>query len=135
MASQAEQIIEACESEWDAWKSDCSGFVKAVADRVGVNLRGQANQIVDLLAASASWDDLGQDPRTASLRANHGEFVNGGLKDRPHGHVVIVVKSAQLKYPVAYWGRFGLVGRKHTTINWSWSRPDLAKVRYFAATP
>jgi hypothetical protein len=31
MTMTADDIIHACESEWEAHKDDCSGFVKAVA--------------------------------------------------------------------------------------------------------
>jgi hypothetical protein len=62
-------------------------------------------------------------------------MVIGGLKHRPNGHVVIVVKSASLNYPVAYWGRLGASGRKNTTINWSWNSADLPLVQFFSSDP
>lgn len=132
MSTSSDRIIEVCEAQWDKWKSDCSGFAKAVAKGVGIELFGQANQIIDLLATSTSWTNLGADPDSAVLRAMDGELVIGGLKAKPHGHVVIIVKSPPRQFPVAYWGRFGLVGKKNTTINWSWSRADIPKVVYFS---
>ncbi|MDB5909314.1 MAG: hypothetical protein JWP34_3428 [Massilia sp.] len=133
MANSSDQIVTWCELEWDAWKADCSGFVKAVCSQDGISLRGNANQIVDYLTGSLEWEKLGAEPGKATERANDGKLVIGGLKHEPHGHVVIVVKSQPLNYPVGYWGRFGAVGRKKTTINWSWNRADLPKVHYFAA--
>jgi hypothetical protein len=132
MAYTAEQIIDWCESEWDKWKSDCSGFAKAVCRKVDVQLHGQANHILDHLESSAVWENLGAEPAIATLRANAGCVVIGGLKARPNGHLVIVVKSAPLNYPVAYWGRLGSVGRKNTTINWSWNKSDRPEVHYFS---
>ena len=132
MATSADQIINWCESEWDASKADCSGFVKAVCRNAGVQLFGQANQIITFLETSSVWENLGAAPGTATARANSGCIVIGGLQQKPNGHVVIVVKSAPLHYPVAYWGRLGAVGRKNTTINWSWDSSDRPKVHYFA---
>ena len=34
------------------------------------------------------------------------------------------------KYPTAYWGQFGGVGRKAATINWSWNANDRDRVTY-----
>lgn len=133
MANDADQIVQWCEDEWDRSKSDCSGFVKAVSTRSGESLFGQANQTIYFLGTSNRWENLGADAATATARAVSGSLVIGGLKQRPHGHVVIVVKSAPPNYPVAYWGRVGAVGRKNTTVNWSWNRRDLALVHYFAA--
>lgn len=133
MPTTADQIINWCESEWDLWKADCSGFVRAVCARAEVELSGQANHIIDFLGTSPAWENLGAAPATAIQRANGGRLVIGGLKEQSHGHVVIVVQSASLKYPVAYWGRLGAVGRKNTTINWSWNRVDRPLVEYFSS--
>lgn len=135
MAYTAEQIIQWCESEWDAWKADCSGFAKAVCSHANVQLSGRANQIIDFLETSPAWENLGAAPATATLRANGGRLVIGGLKQQPNGHVVIVVKAAAQHYPVAYWGRLGGVGRKNTTINWSWNTVDRPLVHYFSFKP
>jgi hypothetical protein len=91
--------------------------------------------MIDSMESAPRWENLGAAPATAILRANAGRLVIGGLKQAPNGHVVIVVKSAPLPYPVAYWGRLGHVGRKNTTINWSWNSTDRPLVRYFSAIP
>jgi hypothetical protein len=135
MESEVDPVIAACEAEWDRWKSDCSGFAKAVARRLGIVLSGQANSMIDSLEASSRWVSLSADKKAASARAQMGYLVIGGLKARGHGHVVIVVKSANAGYPIAYWGRFGAVGKKRTAINWSWNRADLSRVRFYAAMP
>jgi hypothetical protein len=70
MPYTAEQIIEWCESEWNAWKGDCSGFAKAVCAQANVQLNGQANQIIDFLGTSPVWENLGAEPGKAIMRAN-----------------------------------------------------------------
>ena len=132
MTYSADQLIEWCEFEWDKWKADCSGFVKAVCKHADVHLQGQANHMLNGLEKSSTWENLGATPDTATSRANSGCLVIGGLKQKSHGHVVIVVKSAPRNFPVAYWGRLGAVGRKNTEINWSWNRKDLPCVHYFS---
>lgn len=133
MATNADKVIAACDAVWDAWKSDCSGFAKAVAKQLGFDLRGQANEIINALKYLPYWQNLGTDPASATTMAAQGYFVIGGLKDNPNGHVVVVVTSASEKHPVAYWGRLGSTGRKKTTVNWSWNGADLKQVEYFAA--
>lgn len=46
-ASDPQKVINSCEAHWDAFRSDCSGFVKAVAADFGITLTGQADDIVD----------------------------------------------------------------------------------------
>jgi hypothetical protein len=133
MATNAEKVIAACDAEWDTWKSDCSGFAKAVGRQLGIHLQGKANELIDSLNYLPYWKPLGTDPGSASTMAAQGYFVIGGLKTKPNGHVVVVVSSAVEKHPVAYWGRLGSTGRKKTTVNWSWNNSDLQQVEYFAA--
>src|SRR6202034_2574503 len=101
----AQDIIDACEAEWDAHQSDCSGFAKAVAARLGVTLTGMANDIVG---------EIAQAP------------------DPAHGHVVVVVQGplAHGLYPTAYWGQLGGVGKKDMTLNWAWTAGDRDNVVY-----
>lgn len=131
--TQADRIIEVCEDKWDAWKNDCSGFVKAVANELNVVLTGNANGLVDFMESSGAWLSLGTDKKKAALLASQGYFVIAGLKASGHGHVAVIV-SAPLgnANPTGYWGRYGSVGRKNKTINWSWSSADLPNVKYFA---
>jgi hypothetical protein len=139
MAMTADEIIHACESEWEAHKADCSGFVKAVAARLQVPLRGMANDIVDAISRQP-WERL-PDGAAAGAGAAAGRFVIAGLKGSDqaepsaHGHVVVVVKGdlAHGQYPTAYWGRLGAVGSKAKTVNWAWNRRDRDKVVYAAA--
>ena len=122
------------EKNWDRWKHDCSGFVRSVSKDLGIPLRGNANTIIDGLNNSgAMWTKLGHDGSKAQWYANRGYFVVAGLKERSHGHVVVIVSAAKSQhYPVGYWGRLGATGRKDTTINWAWKHAELPKVEYFA---
>ena len=138
MTATAEEIINACESNWDAHKDDCSGFVKAVAARLEVPLKGMANDIVNA-TSMPPWSRLA-DGVEAARSAAAGRFVVAGLKGgdqaapSQHGHVVVVVKGdlAHEKYPTAYWGRLGAVGSKAQTINFAWNSQDRDKVVYAA---
>ena len=130
--SLAEKVRAACEQDWDAHKGDCSGFVKAVAADLGFHLSGTANDIVRSLRAG--WASAA-DGVAAARMAAEGKFVIGGLPDDPNGHVVVVVSGPlnRQKYPSAYWGKLGGVGKKNTTINWSWDADDRDRVEYFWA--
>jgi len=142
----AKQIINVCEEKWDEHKSDCSGFVKAVAAALGVStfLPGDnADAIVEKLPGAATWCAIKSgDGLTAKEHADSGFLVIGGLKGsdqanpEEHGHVVVVVTGpldpGHNKYPTAYWGHLGGVGAKEHTINWAWRAEDRDKVSYFA---
>lgn len=123
-------VVAACDKHWEGFKSDCSGFVKAVAKELGITLTGQANDIVGAMVG-APWTGL-IDGADAASKASQGYFVIGGLKATSHGHVVVVVPGIvnRGKYPSAYWGSLGKVGRKNTTINWSWAKTERDKVGY-----
>ena len=136
--SDPQAIIDACEAEWEAHKSDCSGFAKAVAGRFGVSLTGLANDIVDAIKTSP-WSLL-QDGVAAVASAESGALVLAGMKGsdqsvpNPHGHLVVVVRGglAHGLYPTAYWGQLGGVGRKNTTLNWAWRAEDRDRLVYAA---
>jgi hypothetical protein len=132
MSKENDPVLLACEAEWESWKGDCSGFVKAVAARFAVPLSGQANQLVDFLGHSPEWNNLGHDGNAARRQAHLGNFVIGGLKGRSHGHVVVIVDLPSSRYPVGYWGQFGGIGRKRATINWSFRQSALSNVEFFA---
>jgi hypothetical protein len=97
------RVIQACETHWETYKNDCSGFVKAVAQQLGISLTGSANDIVDQ-AQTPPWTVL-ESGAEAKYKADDGLFVLGGLKALGHGHVVVVVSGPLLnkKYPTAYW--------------------------------
>ena len=131
-------VKDACEANFDAHSGDCSGFARAVAAQLGVTLTGLANDIVDTIRGGGEWNELA-DGVAASQQAAAGKLVIGGLRGDeqanpdPHGHVVVVVAGAPLahgKYPFAYWGRLGGVGKKDETVNWAWNEDDRDNVTY-----
>jgi hypothetical protein len=130
------RIINACEKHWNAHKNNCSGFVNAVADQLGVPLpRMQANQIIDLISTwkTISWWKVGL-PMEAAAYAENGYFVLACLKDSPYGHVAIVTsgyKPDNGRYPRGYWGTLNSVGEKNGTMNYSFRKTDEHKVAYF----
>jgi hypothetical protein len=134
--TNAQKIIDSCECEWEAFKADCSGFVKAVAQHLQINdLQGNANDITDYLHTLPTSTTDGV---LAANWAANGFLVIAGLKGQDqaspdaHGHVVVVVTGplAHDKYPTAYWGQLGGVGKKATTLNWAWTQEDRDKVIY-----
>ena len=134
----AQDIIDECENQFEAHKSECSGFVIAVANKFGIQLTGQADDIVTQIE-TAGWTVL-SDGVDAKNKADAGLFVIAGLKSgdhnppRTHGHVVVVVSGdlAYNKYPTGYWGTLGGTGRKNTTINYAWNASDRDNVIYSA---
>jgi len=60
-----------------------------------------------------------QDAQLATSKAGSGSLVIAGLRTVKHGHVVVIVQSKGSKYPIGYSGRFGSIGRKNASINWS----------------
>lgn len=127
-AISSQKIIESCNANFEANKSDCSGFVKAVASNFSVNLTGQADNIVDQIKGSG-WTQLGHDGVKAKEKADNGWLVIAGLKSsenvppQANGHVAIVVSGvlAHQKYPTGYWGKLNDPGNagKNKTINYA----------------
>lgn len=138
LAKTSLDIFKACSKHFEAFKMDCSGFVKAVCGEYGVTLTGQADDIVDQLVAEG-WN-VTQSGLEAKRLAESGYLVIGGLKSanhqppKIHGHLVIVTPGpiAQEKYPTAYWGSLNSVGKKGETVNWAWNRHDRDLVQYFS---
>jgi hypothetical protein len=141
-----QHIIDVCENSWDANKSDCSGFVKAVANALGVNLFSagdNADAIMDKLSTAAGWGLIGDLPTVESDAAS-GMFVIAGLKSgdfsppRANGHVVVVVNGDDPNhpgYPMAYWGTLNGVGQKDSSIRNAFTPDtDLPNVKYYGTT-
>ena len=132
-----DRVRDACEACFEAHKSDCSGFVRAVGSTLGVPIAGLANDIVAALRSGGEWRPL-PDGVAAAASAKAGKLVVGGLpgseQSAPssHGHVVVVVAGplAHDRYPSAYWGRLGGVGAKFETVNFAWTQQDRGRVSY-----
>lgn len=75
-------VIDECESQFEMYKADCSGFVKAVAAAFSVTLTGQADDIVDQITASG-WRTL-KDGVEAAEMAGSGWLVIAGLRSAEH---------------------------------------------------
>jgi hypothetical protein len=133
----ADRVKNACEACFGAHSDDCSGFARAVADRLSVVLQGQADEIVDALRTSGDWKVL-PDGLAAAESAAGGKLVIAGLKGSEqvhpdaHGHVVVVVDGPleRDRYPTAYWGKLHGAGQKNSTINFAWAPVDRDKVTY-----
>jgi len=134
----AQKIIDECQAQFEAYKSDCSGFAKAVANSFAINFTGKADDIVEQIQ-SKEWTQL-KDGIAAKTKADAGWFVVAGLKSSNHtpprnnGHVAIVVSGplANDKYPTGYWGTLGGTGMKNTTLNYAWNTADRDHVIYWA---
>jgi hypothetical protein len=138
-----QHIIDTCEAKWDANKSDCNHFVRAVTDALGVTIFSpgdNANAIMEKLSAAADWNLIG-DRATVEADAAAGMFIIAGLKSgdftppRTNGHVVVVVNGDDPNhpgYPMAYWGMLGGVGQKNSSIRNSFTpNTDLPNVKYY----
>jgi hypothetical protein len=81
---------------------------------------------------------------SAKQKADEGNLVIAGLKaadsdpPRANGHVAVVVSgpldATHNQYPTAYWGSLRSVGKKNSTLNYSWNSADRDNVEYFSRT-
>ncbi len=143
----AQDIIDACEAEWDAHQSDCSGFARAVATRLGVTLTvGWPTISLGEIRRGAVVAGHGRaSTRAAASGCAQGRFVVANLNgadqqvpDPAHGHVVVVVQvplAHDALSDAAYWGQLGGVGKKDMTLNWAWREGDRDKVVYGVIDP
>lgn len=146
MASLDACIVDKCKEAWTeefitglANKDNCSGFVKAVAKKLGVPLKETANadEIVDEI--DGSWTQL-PSGKSAAESAALGKFVVAGLESvghtpaRGNGHVVIIVggKLYRDKYPMCWGGSIGSAQSQGTkSVGEVWNRRDRDSVKYF----
>jgi hypothetical protein len=141
-----QHIIDVCEANWDANKTDCNHFVKAVADALGITIFGpndNADAIINKLSSAAGWSVI-PDRATVESRASAGDFIIAGLRSsefhppRNNGHVVVVVAgddSSHPGFPMAYWGTLNGVGKKNSSIRNSFiPGADLDSVHYFGTS-
>jgi hypothetical protein len=139
MANKADEIIEECKNQFDEHAKNCSGFVKAVAKKNGIELTGQADDIVEQIQKDG-WTIL-KDGVNAKAKADAGWFVVAGLAAKNHleepppknGHVVIVVKGdlSKEKYPTAFWGSIGGNAKKEArSISLAWKKVNHDNIVY-----
>jgi hypothetical protein len=104
-AQSAQDIIQICEQEFPKHWNDCSGFVAAVAQKCGVLITGNANEVVENYLSGRANFMLCYEA-DALRQAKAGNFVIAGLADRPNGHIVVVVDHPlHHGHVYAYWGR------------------------------
>ena len=71
MTPQTEKLLAACERWWGPYRSDCSGFAKAVAHTLGIALTGVANDLID---------EISQPPwRLIATAAEAAQLAESGL--------------------------------------------------------
>ena len=120
-------------------KDNCSGFVKAVAKKLGIYLPATANAdgIVDHISTTWKKLDSGAD---AARQAATGALVIAGLKAARHtlarnnGHVAIVVsgKLYKEKYPVVWGGSTGgAQSQGDKSVGEVWNKKDRDNVVYY----
>lgn len=133
----SDRIKDACIACFDVHKGDCSGFARAVADRLDVELQGIADAIVDTLRSGEGWTPL-PNGVAAAASAKAGRLVIGGLKGSEqarkngHGHLVVVIDGPLMRgaYPSAYWGSLGGQPGRGLTTNFAWAEADRDRVSY-----
>ncbi|MCD8740782.1 hypothetical protein LT679_09240 [Mucilaginibacter roseus] len=148
-------VIKACQANWSAFKSDCSGFVKKVCKDLNVTMStGQADAIVDYIKANG-WTALKDQTSGSTITktkeqlakeyADSGYLVIAGLKGADNvppmnnGHVVVVVSGDMVYssrdgkyYPLGYWGRLNGVGNQNSGLNNAFNKDSISKVVYAA---
>lgn len=140
-------IIEACKTAWDEEivkgtknKDNCSGFVKAVAKKLGIPLPETANADGIASEVAKSWTQASSGTEAARL-AGTGSFVLVVLKAADHtpprnnGHVAIVVSGAlyRERYPAVWGGSIGSAqSRGDKSVGEVWNRSDRDNVSYYA---
>jgi hypothetical protein len=143
-------IVDACKAAWEEKtsaglmnKNNCSGFIKGVAQKLGVSIpmNATADGIVDHLSGG-SWSKLASGA-DAAKQAGNGMLVVAGLKSSDHnpkrgnGHVVIVVSGNLYRntYPMCWGGSIGTAqSRGDKSVGEVWNRTDRDSVKYYMYT-
>jgi len=145
----AKKVIDACKEAWnDDTKADCNKFVKAVASALGHPDFGAGEFANDIAADFADTNWLSTNgwssvagAAAAKTEADKGRLVVGAISGGnyvppvDHGHVVVVVSSADLfksKYPYAYWGKLNSVGEQNAPVTHAFNAASVDKVIYAA---
>lgn len=143
----AKKVVKSCEGQFDAHKTDCNKFLKAVANELGIHDfkdGDDADAMIDFLEASPSgWTKLGTGKHSkAHEEADTGAFVVAGMKStdmkKVNGHVSVItsgpmVASAGDKtdYPRGFWGQLGGEGKKCEGMNYSFPAERKTGLRYY----
>ena len=128
--TQAKTLLvkDICEQEWEAHKADCSGFVKAVAQRLGVVLNGQANDIMRYLRLNSNSSERQGMQRKRQRRDGWSLLASKPTRTGiwPLSCLVrSIVENTRLLIGAGW-----VVPEINQTINWSLSQPDIDRVAY-----
>jgi hypothetical protein len=141
-------IVTACEQSWEEEfiqgtknSSNCSGFAKAVANRLGVSFPkvGNADELVAYLDANKDWTSLASGKEAAD-KATTGTLVYAALKSGDHtparsnGHIAIVIsgKLYREKYPLCWGGSIGSAQSKgEKSTGEIWNNKDRDNVHFY----
>ncbi len=138
-------IIDKCKLSWEESfveghtnYKNCSGFVKSVAEKLGVNLPNiNADGLVSYIALN--WKQLDSASEAAS-KAALGYFVLAGLKGADHsparglGHIAVVISGNLYRgiYPKTWGGSTGAAQSQGTKSTGEiWNRQDRDNVGYY----
>jgi len=146
-------ILDACKACWEGRfipsvvnKDNCSGLVKAVAQKLNIPMvNGQADAIVAWLDNAPSWKKIVPVETTvgeeAKIKAETGHLVVAGLKSSEHsdgrnsGHVVIVVGGElyRSQYPKCWSGSHSDRGKSQgdKSVGQMWRPQDRDKLHYY----
>lgn len=146
MANLDQCIIEQCSVAWEGEfvkgrknKDNCSGFVKAVAKKLGIPLPETADADGIAAVVSSGWARVPSGGEAARL-ASMGSFVLAVLKGGEHvpprnnGHVAIVVSGELYRhqYPKVWGGSIGNAqSQGEKSVGEVWNRVDRDSVKYF----
>lgn len=145
-ASKADRIKQVAIQAAKNHRRNCSGSVRETALNLGIDLSiktvgPQANHQVDYM--EKNWRKVSMEE--AKELADRGVFVVAGRKDRPHGHVTIVVKGSGVTRPDPVTGKSrvwpniagGSLGsgsgysEGNKTILNAWFRRQLNEIKYY----
>ena len=143
-------IRKSLEKAWQdvSLQSNCSGFLKAVANDQNIGLEGRANDIISFI--QAHWT-LVSTAALAEQNARNGVFVVALLRGPDHedkrveGHVAIVLPGPLQargsgttggSYPLVWCGG-GMSGKSDgtRTVGDVWRPGDRNKVKYYKYVP
>ncbi|MCC7066824.1 MAG: hypothetical protein IT523_00065 [Burkholderiales bacterium] len=140
-------IVDACSQSWEEStsanlpnKNNCSGFLKAVASKLGIVLPVSANAdlLIDFMI-DQQWKTTTSGKEAANL-AENGAFVVAALKSGDHnparanGHVAVVVSGTLYRevYPLCWCGSIGSAQSCGTkSVGEVWNRRDRDQVTYY----
>lgn len=143
MATYREILHDAYSTSYRAGvpnEEDCSGFVIAAAERVGLHLPAvQADALLEYMAKN--WDKLGtgdEGLKAARRAAATGSFVVVGasaaeLHDT-NGHVAVLLGRSRDGWPFVYGGAKNAAARTQgdKTLNYVFRRRYHPQLRYFS---